>query len=379
MGSTFIKNQHLKTNEHNKLDVEGLDDLFQSNSPTKSISTSNDGILQDLHDDQSGDNVPNNNKMDFQKLSQFIKEAYDKKPTTKFNKSNINFQDDEFDIDSILSNYKKDQNSYLKEMIPSFNNRITIHSINLELRDKLYNKCEIALIPTLQKINEMNSSLKIYEFYSNLLNNLQEEIKNSKNGKLNNRFYLSDLFLKTNQIEWNNLHDEVINKIQAKSIESPLNPELNLISLPIITNHIFQKLGFKLFNANLIQTFLNFIQKDFYLFSLCFNQETFNLILKINWIYFGNLDLLNIEKILNEMKFFGFNGDFKTFQILKIIIDEYNLLSNGNSIFNKFGCKILTKDDNLRIKYLTKEFYKLKNRLNEQLIKKDEELLESLI
>ncbi|KAI5951018.1 hypothetical protein KGF54_004092 [Candida jiufengensis] len=402
--------------QHNKAEIKlpdfnGLDEFNHSNTTTTNLNTTTndasvsknhedlnksnqaqpqkethipneahkeDGLLQNLKDDGF---TTNNNKMDFQKLSQFIKEAYEKRPTKETKDSN--FQQDELDINLMLSNYKKDSTTgFFKEITPSFNNRITVHSIDSELREKLYNKCESALIPTLEKINELKSSFEIYEFYSNLLNNLIKEIEaSSKNneGNLNNNFYLRNLFLENNITEWNNQHDEVIEKIKLKSIANPLEPELNIISLPIITNHIFQKLGFKLYNSQLISTFFNFIKNDFHLYTLCFNQESFNLILKINWIYYGNIDLLNIEKIFNEMKFLGYNGDFKTYQILKIIIDEYNLLCNGYSFFNKFGSKILTKEDNLRVNYLTKEFYKLRKRLNDELAKKDEDLLESLM
>ena len=46
------------------------------------------------------------------------------------------------------------------------------------------------------------------------------------------------------------------------------------------------------------------------------------------------------------MKFLGFPGDMTTLNILRIVISEYNNLSNGMLIFNKQSDKIYTTDAN---------------------------------
>lgn len=343
--------------------------LSNINSSSKTLNQ--EGVLQLItHDDL----FTTSNKVDFQRLSQFIKEAYEKRPHEKESEK----KDEAVDIDSLLSNYKSDdqRGGFLNEAAPSFQNRITVQSLDLDLRQKLYEKCEAALIPTLAVIGRLQSSPEVYQLYNSILKRVATDLKSAKKDQsLNDRFYLRDVFLESNMSGWSELHEDVIERVRAKSSADPLNIDFNIITLPIITNHVFKKLGYQLFNGQLAISLFNKLKVDIHLYTLCCNQQTYNEILRTIWVYNGNIDLFEFEKVYTEMKFLGYSGNFVTYNILKTVIDEYNALLNGNSIFNEYGSKVLTRDDNARITFLTKEFHKLQTRLNNQLMKQDKNLL----
>ncbi|KAG5421177.1 hypothetical protein I9W82_000267 [Candida metapsilosis] len=336
------------------------------NKPISETSDS-EGVLQSMTHNNL---FTNSNKIDFQRLSQFIKEAYDQRPHEKAPKE----KEDPLNINALLSNYKRDNQNvrFLKEAAPSFQSRITVQSLDLELREKLYERCEAALIPTLTIIDNLQSSLEVYQFYTKILNRVVAEIKNAKKDHtLNDGFYLRNVFLETNSGEWDELHDGVIEKVRAASASDAVNFECNILTLPIITNHVFKKLAFRMYNGSLVITLFNKLKEDVHLYTSCCNQQTYNEVLRTIWVYNGNIDLSEFEKVYTEMKFLGYNGDFVTYNILKTVIDEYNALSSGNSVFNRYGSKILTRDDNSRVAFLTKEFHKLQKRLSNQLVKQD--------
>lgn len=310
-----------------------------------------------------------NNKIDFQRLSQFIKEAYEKRPHEK--KSKV--EPKPVNIDSLLTSYKRDEQQsggFFKEAAPSFQSRITVQSLDFDLRERLYEKCEAALIPTLTIIDDMRSSVEIYQFFDGVLRRVSEDLETAKKeNTLNDRFYLRNVFLERNMHEWNELYDNVLDKIYADNGSDPVKFNANILTLPTITNHVFKKLGYQLFNGNLMLSIFNKLKDDIHLYTLCCNQQTYNEILRTIWVYNGNIDLSEFEKVYTEMKFLGFEGDFVTYNILKTVIDEYNAMLSGSSFFNKYGSRVLTRDDNSRIAYLTKEFHKLQKRLKNQLIK----------
>ncbi|KAI5968736.1 hypothetical protein CANMA_002172 [Candida margitis] len=341
---------------------------YHSNLSSSSETSERSGVLQSMTQE---DLFTTSNKIDFQKLSQFIKEAYEKRPTEK----ELTRREESVNIDAILSSYKRESGgSFLKEAAPSFQSRITIQSLDLDLREMLYQKCEAALIQTLTIIDSLQSSAEVYRFYNEVLLSVVDQLKNAKKDRsLNDRFYLRNVFLESNRHEWTELHNNVVERIRETTAADAANFEFNIITLPIITNHVFKKLGYQLFNGDLMFTLFNKLKENVHLYTLCCNQKTYNEILRAIWVYNGNIDLFEFEKVYTEMKFLGYSGDFVTYNILKMVIDEYNAMSNGNSFFNKYGSKVLTRDDNARIAFLTKEFYKLQSNLSNQMTKPDED------
>ncbi|KAI3404072.2 hypothetical protein KGF56_003108 [Candida oxycetoniae] len=295
---------------------------------------------------------------DFHGLSQFIEEAYSKKENEYYK------YPDEYKIDmnSMITSYKANKSASLKSNVsPTFQSRVTIESLDPRLKARLYSECKSALTPTLEHIDNLASSQEVYNFYSKILQDVLDKLATiQKTPGLNSDFYLRSILHQNQRNQWSTLHDVLIEKIRQESANDPVKPLYNIITLPIITNHVFKLLGTKFFKGELLMTIFNMLKEDFHLHTLCCNQQAFNEVLKTCWIYYGNIDLFEFEKIFTEMTFLGYGGDYTTYNILKIVIEEYDALSNGKSVFNESGSKVLTKEDNKRMKFLEKEFQRLK-------------------
>ncbi|CAK9436070.1 uncharacterized protein LODBEIA_P06280 [Lodderomyces beijingensis] len=299
---------------------------------------------------------------EFESLSSLIKSASSarqtKRPTAR--KSG----EYGFDLESLLStrNWNWRRKS-AKPASPSFRSRVTIQSIDSELRDQLNSKCHDALRPTLDIFSSMPTAVEVYQFYMELVGGLHDQL-NSKSSKLvKNDIYLKDTLDEVSRSEWTSKYTELIDAISSKSNQNARSPLMNLLSFPIITNHVLKILGSRFFQAELAMTIFNLLKSDLHLHTISCNQSTYNQILTILWIYYGNVDLMEFEKTYQEMKLLGFRGDFATYNILRVAIDEYGGLRWGISKFNDSGSRVMTREDNARVAYLKNEVEALKSEL----------------
>lgn len=333
--------------------------------------------------------------MNFDKLTQFIRDAYNKSEKTANANANANstakatanttanaaavagvksrvdtdtsgtFANNstgsgskQLNVDSLFAEYEAHYtNSDSLASARGYKDSLRVQGTTLKVYEELESKSKDALRPTLDFIdNELKNSCEVNEYYLSLLKNASVQIDKARDKRnLNEQVYLR-LVLALDRKQWSDKHQAVVDQIAKQNLLSPKDPVLNAISLPIITNHIFKILGFRFFNGELLMSLFHLLKENVYLHTLCCNQETYNQVLKICWIYYGSVDLLHFEKVFVEMKFMGFPGDVSTCNILKVVIDQYNAMARGKSVLNKFGARVFTKDDNARIDFFTREF-----------------------
>ncbi|CAI5757117.1 unnamed protein product [Candida verbasci] len=267
----------------------------------------------------------------FHKLSQFIQEAYPKK--------------------------QKEDNNFIDSILNTENSKSAIKSLDIDIKNKLDEKCKEALNPTIEFLDSIPNSLELYKCLSSFFNQTSKLLEDHKSFNI---IYLPELSNK----EWSSVHDDLIERIATQSTEYPKEPLINVLTIPIILNFSLKKIGFRFYNGPLAMSIFNQLKSNVPLYFISCNQQTYNEILRIVWIYYGIIDLYQFEKKFTEMKIMGYEGDVTTFHILKVVIDEYNGLRHGKSDFNKYGTEIQPIENIDRERFLRHEFINLKHRLN---------------
>lgn len=158
--------------------------------------------------------------------------------------------------------------------------------------------------------------------------------------------------------------DGVCRDIRVRSESNPSEPILNAFTMPVIFNHILQLLSTKLYDGQLALTLFNSLKKDLNLYTVVCNQQTYNEILKIYWIYRGKSSLYEIELIYLEMANNGFKGDMQTFSILKEIIVSYHTIRMGKSNYSPHRVPIWSQEDDRRVQNLERKLTLLSRSLN---------------
>lgn len=173
---------------------------------------------------------------------------------------------------------------------------------------------------------------------------------------------LKDFFLtmKKNEslLEFTKRYGELSAQVRRHSEESPSAPLLNAYTMPLLFNHIMTTFSTKFYDGVLALTIVNLLKKDLRLYSVVCNQETFNEILKLYWVYYGKLSLQEIELTYMEMRNNGFMGNLRTFRILREIIIRYHALKLGKS-----GMRFWLREDDTRVKRLEKKLKLLSEQL----------------
>ena len=347
------------------------------NNTKEANDISNDVDTFKLHTERQ--DIDETEIMNFDKLTQFIRDAYNKSEKTAnanaaavagvksrvdtdtsgtFGNNSTGSGSKQLNVDSLFAEYEAHYtNSDSLASARGYKDSLRVQGTTLKVYEELESKSKDALGPTLDFIdNELKNSREVNEYYLSLLKNASVQIDKARDKRnLNEQVYLR-LVLALDRKQWSDQHQSVVDQIAKQSLLSPKDPVLNAISLPIITNHILKILGFRFFNGELLMSLFHLLKENVYLHTLCCNQETYNQVLKICWIYYGSVDLLQFEKVFVEMKFMGFPGDVSTCNILKVVIDQYNAMARGKSVLNKFGARVFTKDDNARIDFFTREF-----------------------
>lgn len=318
------------------------------------------------------DSSDENGQIDFQKLSEFIKNAYKDNETPKPVPTARVEQVEYFQ--NLFTKY----GSFRKLSSSISNNSTNKPGINVvpdEIKNELFTKTKNALGPTLKYLDSFKNSQDLFKYSLKLFKNFQEGItiatmktqiadKNSKSVRIvNEEIFLNELFKGSNRHAWTESHQSCIDLIEKSSLSGPYDPNLNILTVPIIFTHIITNLGFKFHNGQLALTLFDLLEKDPNLYIIAANQEAFNVALRLVWINYGIINLHPFQTWYSRMKFLGFPGDMTTLNILRIVISEYNNLSNGMLIFNKQSDKIYTTDANWRMKYFRAEYDGMKKRL----------------
>lgn len=245
----------------------------------------------------------------------------------------------------------------------STSNRYKLTNVSGRLKDELFSKASDALKPTidyLQMSPDLNSSALLTQYLRTVFQNWFEIIRRSKDDKsILEDIYLDKLLRRTTK--FGDKHSKFIDFISTQSIENPSNPPLNVFTLPIIFNAVLNTVTMKYHDGQLAMTLFNFLKKDINLYTVCCNQQTYNEILRAQWLFYGKSNLYGIEIIYIEMLNNGFSGDLKTFNILKQIIIDYHSLKMGQSSLNCSKLPIWSKEDDKRIENLERKLTTLAN------------------
>lgn len=225
-------------------------------------------------------------------------------------------------------------------------NRNELSKVSLRLRNKIFEKSKEAISPTVEYINTLSTTPEVVEYYNEVLAQWNDLYTES-----GDKLFLTTLL--KDSTDFTDKHIQFVEELHFASQNEPKFAQLNVITLPIIINQIFKTLSFKFYDGQLPLTLFNLLKKDITLYTLACNQETYNQILRILWIYHGKSNLYNIEMTFVEMKNNGFNGDLQTFNILKQIIMDYYDLKMGKADINKgTGLPIWSVEDDKRVRNL---------------------------
>ncbi|KAK6197544.1 uncharacterized protein RJT21DRAFT_123369 [Scheffersomyces amazonensis] len=228
---------------------------------------------------------------------------------------------------------------------------------------ELNKQVQEALKPTLDYINELKSVSDIVDYYDGLIQEWYKyEDKVKQDESLFETIYLHKL-LKDSTLD--EKHREFIDELIVKTQENPQSPKLNALTFSVIFNHILRVLAFKYHDGLTALSLYNLLKKDLQLYTIICNQETYNDVLRILWIYRGKTDLYPFEMTFLEMKHCGFDGDFKTFNILKqVLLDYYQLrFGKADGINGQNHSAIWSQEENRRSQALEGRLRQLYQRL----------------
>ncbi|CCE85955.1 Piso0_005597 [Millerozyma farinosa CBS 7064] len=243
----------------------------------------------------------------------------------------------------------------------SSQSRKRLTEVSEKLRDTLFVKIGQALHPTVNYITsspELVTGAKVVDYLKSIFVEWNKQVQKAKESKESfEKIYLTRVL--DNSTKFNEDHDEFITTVHNQSLESPASPVLNVFTMPVIFNTVLTTLAWKMQAGQLVLSLFNLLKKDINLYTVCCNQQTYNEILKIQWIYFGKLNLYNIEISFIEMQNNGFMGDIVTFKILKQVIVEYHHLKMGNSHLNPYNFPVWSREDNNRVENLERKLISL--------------------
>jgi hypothetical protein len=221
-------------------------------------------------------------------------------------------------------------------------------NVSQSFRNEMFAKTKDAMAPTINYLDSMNNVDEAVDYFEVItkqwLATVSDKLKVSK-------IFLSGLLKNTTKLS--KKHETVLEEIRQSSTNTPNLPILNVFTFPIIFNKLLETVAYKLQDGQLAITLFNLLKKDLNLYSSACNQDTYNEILKLQWIYYGKNSLYNVEMIYLEMINNGFGGDLRTFHILKQIIVDYHQLKMAKSQINyKSGLPIWSREDDKRVQTL---------------------------
>lgn len=234
-----------------------------------------------------------------------------------------------------------------------------------KLIDAIFKRVNTALEPTIRYIMEsedLNTVNKTEAFFKqNILERWASMVEESKsNEELSKEIYFHRYV--DNLVESAVYYDDVISSIGSASGSTPPIPKLNVLTMPIVFNAVLKRLSTRLFRGDLAYYLFNMLKGDIDLYTICCNQETYNEILKIQWVYFGKSNLYGVELTFVEMLNHGFQGDLVTYNIVKqIILDYYEMKMGKSVLYGNFPR--WTQEDDRRVRNLEKNLVNLANSL----------------
>lgn len=226
------------------------------------------------------------------------------------------------------------------------------HSATKETLDNV----QTALAPTLDFLGACSSKVELLAFLRNTVSKYMAMPRD------NDKFYIYKA--KSERMPaYKARCERLCHDIERQSAADPRDPVLNVLTMPILFNCVLRVLSTKMYDGQLALTLFNTLKENIDLYTVVCNQQTYNEIMKIYWVYMGKASLCEVELVFVEMQNNGFVGDLATFSILKEILASYHSMRMGNTVYNPSGAPIWCQEDERRARNLGNKLRVLGNAL----------------
>lgn len=301
-------------------------------------------LLED-EDDVKHDDVKQEREL-FDKVFHKVFEKYNQADKFEFNKQTS------LGMRSTLQDTMKNPKSKLDRQV-TLAMRVT-NRLKQDTIDAMFSEFSKAIKPTLDILSEMSTRQELSAFLSRILKRFQQKDYNKK------EFALS---MKKNETVANFSKRYVSLSEEAKKISEldGSNPMICAYTVPLVFNKVLQELLFRFHDAEFALTLFNLVKKDLSLYMVCCNQDTYNEMLRMIWVYYGKSSLAEVEMTFLEMKNNGFPGNVDTYRILREIILQYHMAKLGKGT----GFSFWLKEDEKRVRNLEKSLSKLVGELRQ--------------
>lgn len=232
-------------------------------------------------------------------------------------------------------------------------------SVSSHFKQQFFDRTKVAITPTLDYIdNELQSVEAKLEFLNTIIQEFQTKTKTPQG---HDEVFLNKL-LRKNAKKFTAKHEALVDSMYQNSIKNAAHPTINVFTIPLVFNKVLHSLSFHNYQGTLALSLFNLLKKDLNLYTVFVNQQTFNEILRIHWIYQGKSSLYGIEMIFLEMVNNGFPGDVMTYKTIKQLLLDYRRLRVGNYNTGR-DTPIWTEEDNKRFGKLLGRTHQLSQEL----------------
>lgn len=254
-------------------------------------------------------------------------------------------------INEMIQMYSHDDLKDHQPLDITKNRKKTSSEISLELERQIHEALTASIVVIEQELNLW----QLYKFFESL--QAQWKLVSTE-----------DMYLRGTMRDSGNKMEKLVSDIAAQSTSNPQQPIINAFTLPILFNKLIKTIACKYQDPQLAVSLFNLLKKDLNLYTICCNQQTYNEILRINWIFNGKSNLYGIEMILLEMTNNGFLGDLVTFNLLEKIIVDYHNMKMGIDLHNQ-GKKVRSiwnLEDDKRVQTLERRLHEMGGRLRNE-------------
>ncbi len=218
---------------------------------------------------------------------------------------------------------------------------------------QLVEQTNTALTPTISLIEHELSLAQMFELFE-LLQRDWQLVRDAE-------FYLRDSLKPKNAAA----RQQLVESISTTSQTTPQTPLLNVFTLPAIFNALMRTVAVKFEDPQLALSLFNTLKEDLNFYTICCNQQTYNEVMRLHWVFYGKSNLYSIEMIMLEMINNGFTGDLTTFNLLEKIILDYHNMKMGIELTSERSrvAPIWNAEDDKRVKNLERKLFEMGERL----------------
>lgn len=319
-----------------------LDQLFQNVTSAKTVDL--DKTTEDFVRDDSGRR--RSAVLEEQNLFQEIFETYAQSQSSVKRSDKLEEQ--------VLYNLQQSFNTASASLQPAKHGKLS-HSATKEIHANVH----ASLAPTLDLLSSILSKRELLAFLNHTFSRYHAMDRSTGN------FYVYKA-KSERMASYQARCDLMCNDIKSHSNENAREPVLNVFTMPILFNHVLRVLGTKHYDGQLALSLFHALKQNIDLYTVVCNQQTYNEIMKLYWVYMGKASLCEVELVFLEMQNNGFSGDLATFSVLKEILTTYHSMRMGKTLYNPGGVPIWCQEDERRAKNLGHKLRALGHTLRKQ-------------